>query len=214
MPTIESAKDNVFSESSTPSCQQPWSADEHQDSHVLFDWHDVTTHIQHVLSAESGIKNYETLNMTVQNGSGSDAMVEINGVVYPVDIRADLGTLPDKLLCSDRQNENQLEDGYCKSHTTEKKQRTCRLWEFLRDLLCNPQYNPEVIKWSNREKGEFKLVKSGEIAKMWGIRKNNNGMTYEKLSRALRYYYKTKVLLPVLGKRLMYQFGPSSYGWQ
>lgn len=42
--------------------------------------------------------------MTVQNGSGSDAMVEINGVVYPVDIRADLGTLPDKLLCSDRQN--------------------------------------------------------------------------------------------------------------
>ena len=66
------------------------------------------------------------------------------------------------------------------------EQRTCRLWEFLRDLLCNPQYNPEVIKWSNREKGEFKLVKSGEIAKMWGIRKNNNGMTYEKLSRALR----------------------------
>ena len=57
-----------------------------------------------IYSAESDIKNYETLNMTVQNGGGSDAMVEINGVVYPVDIRADLGTLPDKLLCSDRQN--------------------------------------------------------------------------------------------------------------
>ena len=57
-----------------------------------------------IYSAESDIKNYETLNMTVQNGSGSDAMVEINGVVYPVDIRADLGTLPDKLQCSDRQN--------------------------------------------------------------------------------------------------------------
>lgn len=63
-----------------------------------------------IYSAESDIKNYETLNMTVQNGSGSDAMVEINGVVYPVDIRADLGTLPDKLLCSDRQNGKPSDD--------------------------------------------------------------------------------------------------------
>lgn len=41
--------------------------------------------------------------------------------------------------------------------------------------------------WINRSRGEFKIVKNKEIAQMWGDEKNNSGMTYEKMSRAMRY---------------------------
>ncbi|KAH9522654.1 hypothetical protein DERF_006220 [Dermatophagoides farinae] len=52
------------------------------------------------------------------------------------------------------------------------------------------------------------------VAKMWGERKQNPRMTYEKLSRAMRYYYKSQVLLPVFGRRLVYKFGPNATGWR
>lgn len=62
-----------------------------------------------------------------------------------------------------------------------------RLWEFIRDILNNPVYNPSHIKWVNRPKGEFKMIKTADIAQMWGQIKNNDAMTYEKMSRAMRY---------------------------
>lgn len=88
-----------------------------------------------------------------------------------------------------------------------------RLWEFIRDLLNNCLYNPSHIKWVNQHKGEFKIIKTANIAQMWGKIKNNDGMTYEKMSRAMRYYYKRQILAPVLNRRLVYKFGPKSYGW-
>ncbi|XP_076115487.1 uncharacterized protein LOC143083140 isoform X2 [Mytilus galloprovincialis] len=88
-----------------------------------------------------------------------------------------------------------------------------RLWQFLRGLLLNPAFNPSHIMWINRSRGEFKIVKNKEIAQMWGDEKNNSGMTYEKMSRAMRYYYKHDILEPVLNRRLVYKFGPMSHGW-
>ncbi|XP_076351065.1 ETS-related transcription factor Elf-5-like isoform X2 [Tachypleus tridentatus] len=61
-----------------------------------------------------------------------------------------------------------------------------KLWEFIRDLLLSPVYNPSHIRWERREEGIFKFVQSDKVAKLWGERKRNSNMTYEKLSRAMR----------------------------
>ncbi|KAL3843110.1 hypothetical protein ACJMK2_021063 [Sinanodonta woodiana] len=97
-----------------------------------------------------------------------------------------------------------------RNRTGKGRQRTrgCRLWEFLRNLLRDPRFNPSYICWENEAEGKFRIVKSKELAKLWGSKKGNDKMTYEKLSRAMRYYYKGKILAPVIGKRLVYSFGP------
>ncbi|XP_010226157.1 PREDICTED: ETS-related transcription factor Elf-5 [Tinamus guttatus] len=69
--------------------------------------------------------------------------------------------------------------------------KSSHLWEFVRDLLLSPDENSGILEWEDRGQGIFRVVKSEALAKMWGQRKKNDRMTYEKLSRALRYYYKT-----------------------
>ncbi|XP_066276751.1 ETS-related transcription factor Elf-3-like isoform X2 [Branchiostoma lanceolatum] len=88
------------------------------------------------------------------------------------------------------------------------------LWEFVRDLLKNPSTNPKVIKWEDRRDGIFRFVQSEAVANMWGRKKNNPNMTYEKLSRAMRYYYKRQILQQVPERRLVYKFGPAATGWK
>ena len=104
-----------------------------------------------------------------------------------------------------------------------------------------------MIRWENVDEGVFRIVQSEKLAALWGSIKNNPRMTYEKLSRAMRYnfishsslannacnkfesliqfnfillnelyryYYKSKVFLPVLGRRLVYKFGPHAVLWK
>ena len=66
------------------------------------------------------------------------------------------------------------------------------LWQFLLHLLDDASQR-HLITWTG-EDGEFKLLDAEEVARLWGLRKNKNNMNYDKLSRALRYYY-DKVLL-------------------
>lgn len=61
------------------------------------------------------------------------------------------------------------------------------LWQFLLQLLLDSS-NEQLICWTNEE-GEFKLLQAEEVARLWGARKNKPNMNYDKLSRALRYYY-------------------------
>merc|ERR1719270_2406127 len=82
-----------------------------------------------------------------------------------------------------------------------------KLWEFIRDLLKIPRYNPSVIRWEVEEEGEFRIVDSSMVARLWATVKGNKKMNYEKLSRAMRYYYKHKVFEIVPNKRLVYKFG-------
>lgn len=65
-------------------------------------------------------------------------------------------------------------------------QRGTHLWEFIRDILLNPERNPGLIKWEDRTEGVFRFLKSEAVAQLWGKKKNNSSMTYEKLSRAMR----------------------------
>lgn len=79
-----------------------------------------------------------------------------------------------------------------------------QLWQFLLEILTDVQYT-DVIQWHGEE-GEFKLLDSEQVARLWGIRKNKPNMNYEKLSRAMRYYYEGDVLAKMTGKRFVYKF--------
>ncbi|EFB29255.1 hypothetical protein PANDA_006194, partial [Ailuropoda melanoleuca] len=84
------------------------------------------------------------------------------------------------------------------------------LWQFLLQLL-REQGNGHIISWTSRDGGEFKLVDAEEVARLWGLRKNKTNMNYDKLSRALRYYYdKVRPLGPGLGTADTY-VSPLSY---
>lgn len=73
---------------------------------------------------------------------------------------------------------------------------TVHLWEFLLELLSDDRYN-SLIAWSRKDHGEFKLKNQEEVAKRWGILKHRAGMNYEKLSRAIRYYYQQGIIQKV-----------------
>ncbi|XP_036389430.1 ETS domain-containing protein Elk-4-like isoform X1 [Megalops cyprinoides] len=78
------------------------------------------------------------------------------------------------------------------------------LWQFLLQLLLDPSNN-QLIQWTN-EDGEFKLLQAEEVAKLWGARKNKPSMNYDKLSRALRYYYDKNIIKKVNGQKFVYRF--------
>ncbi|XP_029532420.1 ETS domain-containing protein Elk-4 isoform X1 [Oncorhynchus nerka] len=78
------------------------------------------------------------------------------------------------------------------------------LWQFLLQLLLDPT-NDQLICWTNEE-GEFKLLQAEEVAKLWGTRKNKPSMNYDKLSRALRYYYDKNIIKKVNGQKFVYRF--------
>ncbi|XP_063096046.1 ETS domain-containing protein Elk-4 isoform X2 [Cavia porcellus] len=78
------------------------------------------------------------------------------------------------------------------------------LWQFLLQLLQEPQ-NEHMICWTSNN-GEFKLLQAEEVARLWGIRKNKPNMNYDKLSRALRYYYVKNIIKKVNGQKFVYKF--------
>ncbi|XP_020638208.1 ETS-related transcription factor Elf-3 [Pogona vitticeps] len=92
--------------------------------------------------------------------------------------------------------------------------RGIHLWEFIRDILIHPEMNEGLLKWEDRQEGIFKFLRSEAVAQLWGQKKKNSSMTYEKLSRAMRYYYKREILERVDGRRLVYKFGKNSSGWK
>lgn len=84
-----------------------------------------------------------------------------------------------------------------------------QLWQFLLELLTSREHT-HLIAWesinNNSVGGEFKLLQPEEVATLWGDRKNKPTMNYEKLSRALRYYYDGDMISKVAGKRFVYKF--------
>ncbi|XP_011881678.1 PREDICTED: DNA-binding protein D-ETS-6-like isoform X2 [Vollenhovia emeryi] len=79
-----------------------------------------------------------------------------------------------------------------------------QLWQFLLELLSDSS-NSSCIAWEGSN-GEFKLTDPDEVARRWGERKSKPNMNYDKLSRALRYYYDKNIMTKVHGKRYAYKF--------
>ncbi|KAG7295466.1 hypothetical protein JYU34_021660 [Plutella xylostella] len=79
-----------------------------------------------------------------------------------------------------------------------------QLWQFLLELLTSAEYY-HVIRWFGTE-GEFRLLEPEKVARLWGARKMKPAMNYEKLSRALRYYYDGDMISKVPAKRFVYKF--------
>ena len=80
-----------------------------------------------------------------------------------------------------------------------------QLWQFLLELLTDKS-SRHLIMWVG-ENGEFKLNDPEQVAQQWGRRKNKPAMNYEKLSRALRYYYDGDMIHKVHGKRFVAKLG-------
>ncbi|CAK8694148.1 unnamed protein product [Clavelina lepadiformis] len=79
-----------------------------------------------------------------------------------------------------------------------------QLWQFLMELLTASS-NAPCIAWEGVT-GQFKMVDPDEVARRWGERKSKPNMNYDKLSRALRYYYDKSLMTKVHGKRYAYKF--------
>nr|DBA13696.1 TPA: hypothetical protein GDO54_017040 [Pyxicephalus adspersus] len=78
------------------------------------------------------------------------------------------------------------------------------LWQFLWHLL-EQQSHRHLISWTSND-GEFKLMDAEEVSRLWGLRKNKTNMNYNKLSRALRYYYDKNIIKKVSGQKFVYKF--------
>ncbi|NXC05135.1 ETV7 factor, partial [Orthonyx spaldingii] len=82
----------------------------------------------------------------------------------------------------------------------------CRLlWEYVYQLLADRRYEP-YIRWEDKEAKVFRVVNPNGLAQLWGNHKNRMNMTYEKMSRALRHYYKLNIIKKEPGQKLLFRF--------
>lgn len=82
----------------------------------------------------------------------------------------------------------------------------CRLlWDYVYQLLSDSRYEP-YIKWEDKEAKIFRVVNPNGLAQLWGNHKNRMNMTYEKMSRALRHYYKLNIIKKEPGQKLLFRF--------
>ena len=79
-----------------------------------------------------------------------------------------------------------------------------QLWEFTLRVLKKPKYK-YMVSWEKREEGLFRFNNAQAFAALWGKHRNRPQMSYDKVARALRYYYKRNILEQV-GGRLTYRF--------
>ncbi|XP_054715715.1 ets DNA-binding protein pokkuri-like [Uloborus diversus] len=81
------------------------------------------------------------------------------------------------------------------------------LWDFLQQLLNDSQqrYNCCII-WKDKARGIFKITDPHRLASLWGKQKNHLNMNFDKMSRALRYYYRVRILQKEPGERHCYRF--------
>ncbi|KAL5110655.1 DNA-binding protein D-ETS-4 [Taenia crassiceps] len=95
-----------------------------------------------------------------------------------------------------------------------RNRRQLELWEFiLRSLDARPiDGTTSAFKWVNRSVGVFRVTDTQKAAKEWGLYRGNERMDYEKMARAMRFYYKECVLRKAR-KQLHFQFSMPFVAW-
>ncbi|KAF6364391.1 ETS variant transcription factor 7 [Rhinolophus ferrumequinum] len=82
----------------------------------------------------------------------------------------------------------------------------CRLlWDYVYQLLSDTRYE-SYIRWEDKHARIFRVVDPNGLARLWGNHKNRVNMTYEKMSRALRHYYKLNIIKKEPGQKLLFRF--------
>ena len=83
-----------------------------------------------------------------------------------------------------------------------------QLWQFLYSMLNNKEGKyRHLIEWTHSAKErQFRLLEPDAIAVWWGHHKNKPNMSYDKLSRSLRYYYDKGIIRKISGERFVYRF--------
>ncbi|NXJ83387.1 ETV7 factor, partial [Trogon melanurus] len=159
---------------------------------------------------------------TMENGScpSSRACPHLHAEAAPVAVSSCLGcgeqpmsrghTKP--LNLSHRSTESSYRaDAICSFPTAlsapaDGKIADCRLlWDYVYQLLSDSRYEP-YIKWEDKEAKVFRVVNPNGLAQLWGNHKNRVNMTYEKMSRALRHYYKLNIIKKEPGQKLLFRF--------
>lgn len=83
--------------------------------------------------------------------------------------------------------------------------RKVSLWKFLYQSLLDPNY-VNLIRWVNRDEMTFRVLDTATLARQWGLKKNKNDMTYDKMSRGMRDYDRD-TLEKVPNQKLTFKFG-------
>ncbi|VFV18009.1 transcription factor etv7-like [Lynx pardinus] len=87
----------------------------------------------------------------------------------------------------------------------------CRLlWDYVYQLLSDTRYEP-YIRWEDKNAKIFRVVDPNGLARLWGNHKNRVNMTYEKMSRALRHYYKLNIIKKEPGQKLLFRRWSETY---
>ena len=82
---------------------------------------------------------------------------------------------------------------------------TALLWEFINELLSDVTYD-DTVRWEDRSAFTFRIIDAHHLAELWGRQKHKSNMNYDKLARALRYYYQMNIIQRVRGQRMTYRY--------
>lgn len=134
--------------------------------------------------------------LTSTNGSAAVSALPPNQVQSPVQLE----TAKEPLNLSSREKQRSS------VHPANGRIPECRLlWDYVYKLLCDDRYQ-EYIRWEDHESLVFRVVDPNGLARLWGNHKNRDNMTYEKMSRALRHYYKLNIIKKERGQKLLFRF--------